>query len=179
MEMGINRGNAQAAAHQDDCALQFADVAGQPQGPDEIEEEIALPQAHHLKRGLPHGLDDHCDSTPACVEIRHSEWDALAVLVNPSHHEVSGPRRPRHIRSIHVPKKCRWTKLTSRSDEKHYTPKKVLMVTNFGQAYPVRQLLIGRLKHAPRAASMGKTVPTGFAKRTQFRGAAGQLPLRL
>ena len=44
------------------------------------------------------------------------------MLVDASHDEVPGTRRPRHIRRIHVPEEGCRTELFPTSDEKHYTP---------------------------------------------------------
>jgi hypothetical protein len=67
-QLRIDGSDAQSAAHQHDRAFEFADVAGQPQRPDEIEQGIALAQGHHLKRGFAHGLDHDGDRALFHVE---------------------------------------------------------------------------------------------------------------
>ena len=97
-------------------------MAGQAQRADEIEDRIALAQRHHLEGGFAHRLDHDGDGAARRVEIRHGQRDALAMLVDASHDEVSGTRGSRHIRRFHVPEEGRWTELFPTSDEKHHTP---------------------------------------------------------
>ena len=56
-----DRGDAQAAAHQHHRAIQLADVAGQAERADEIQNGVALGQLQHLKGSLSNSLDDYRD----------------------------------------------------------------------------------------------------------------------
>ena len=121
-QLRIDGRHAQAAAHQHHRPRQLANVAGQPQRSDEIENRVAFAQAHHLEGRLAHRLDHHGHGALLRVEIRHGQRNSLATLIDASHDEMPGTCRPRHIRRFHVPKKGRGTKLFPASDEKHYTP---------------------------------------------------------
>ena len=121
-QLRIDRRDAESAAHQHHRAFQLADVARQTQRADEIEDRVALAQPQHFKGGLAHRLDHHGDRAAFRVEICHGQRDALPMLVDASHDEVSGTCRPRHIRRFHVPEEGRRTKLFPTSDEKHHTP---------------------------------------------------------
>ena len=114
--------DAQAAAHQDHGALELADVAGQAERADEVQDGIAFAERHHFGGGFADRLDDDGDGAASRVEIGYGERNALAVLVDAGHDEVPGPRRARHIRRVHVPEEGRWTELFPTSDEKHHTP---------------------------------------------------------
>ena len=105
-----------------DGAFELADMARQPERPDEVEDRVALAQAHHFKGGLADRLDHHGDGAAVHIEIGHGERNAFAMLVDASHDKMSGTRRSRHIGRFHVPKEGRWTELFPTSDEKHYTP---------------------------------------------------------
>ena len=121
-QLGKNGRDAEAAAHQDDSAIQFANVAGQPQRTDEIENEVALAQGGHLDGGFADGLDHHRDGTLAGIEIGHGERDAFTVLVEASHDEMSGTDGARDIGREYVPEKGRRTELFPPSGEKHEPP---------------------------------------------------------
>jgi len=112
-QLRINRRYAQAAAHQHHRARQFADLAGQPERPDEIQNRVSLAQRHHLKGGLADRLDDHRDGAARGIEVRYRQWDTLTVLVDAGHDEVARPRRPRHVGGRYFPQKCRWGRIVS------------------------------------------------------------------
>src|ERR1035441_5041985 len=89
-QLGIDGGHAESAAHQDDRAFELADVARQAERADEIEDGIALAQGQHFERGFAHRLDDYGDRAVGHIEIGHGQRDAFPMLVDASHHKVSG-----------------------------------------------------------------------------------------
>ena len=101
---GIDRRDAEAAADQHDRAVQVADVAGQPERADEIEDRRRLRGSAIISKVvLPTAWMTTVTVPRSRVEICNGQRDAFAMLVDASHDEVSGPRRPRHIRRVHVP----------------------------------------------------------------------------
>ncbi len=131
-QLRINRRYAQAAAHQHHRARQFADLAGQPERPDEIQNRVSLAQRHHLKGGLADRLDDHRDGAARGIEVRYRQWDTLTVLVDAGHDEVARPRRPRHVGGRYFPQKCRWAELFPMGDDKHYTSPEATWYQDYG-----------------------------------------------
>jgi hypothetical protein len=114
-----NGSHAQTAAHQHHGAVPLADVAGQPQGADEIEQVIALRQAQHLEGGLAHRLNDHRDRAARGIEIGDREGNALAVLVDARHDEMSWAGGASHVRRAYFPKKRGGAKLLSADNGIH------------------------------------------------------------
>jgi hypothetical protein len=99
-------------------------VAGEPEGADEVENGIAFAQSQHLECGFADGLDDNGDSSLLNAEIRHSQGDSLAMLIDAGHDEMAGASGARHIGRFDVPEEGRGTEEFPAGDEKHYTPPK-------------------------------------------------------
>src|ERR1017187_7381311 len=95
---------------------------GRPRGA--MKSRMGLPsrKGHIFNRGFAHSLDDYGDRAVGPIEIGHGQRDAFPMLVDASHHKVSGTCCSRHIRRFHVPEEGRRTKLYSTADEKHHTP---------------------------------------------------------
>src|ERR1017187_8173915 len=93
-----------------------------PSGPPKTRVGFPSGRANNFQGGFAHRLDDHGDRAVLRVEIGHGERDPFAMLVDASHHKVSGTCCARHIRRFHVPKEGRRTELYSTADEKHHTP---------------------------------------------------------
>jgi hypothetical protein len=94
---------------------------GSPSGP--MKSRMKSPSRRgHLDGGLADGLDDHGDRALAGIEVGHGERNALAMLVEASHDEMSGTDGARDIRRLDVPEKGSRAELFPPSDEKHYTP---------------------------------------------------------
>src|ERR1017187_3964961 len=106
------------------ATLKSATVSGMrsPCSSMQIEDGIPLAQGQHFERGFPHRLDDYGDRAVGHIEIGHGQRDAFPMLVDASHHKVSGTCCSRHIRRFHVPEEGRRTELYSTADEKHHTP---------------------------------------------------------
>ena len=121
-ELRVDGRDAESAADEHDGAFEFADVAGEAEGSDEVEDGVALAEAHHLIGGFSNGLDDDGDGAGVDVEIGDGERNAFAMLVDTSHDEVTGTSGTRHVGRLDVPKKGRRTELFPTSDEKHNTP---------------------------------------------------------
>jgi len=121
-QLRIDGSDAQSASYQHNRAIQLADVARQPKWTDKIQYGVAFAERHHFQRGLAHRLDHDRHGAPAHVEICHSQRNSFPMLVDTSHDEMPGTRRPRHVRRVHVPKKGNGTKLLPMSDEEHNTP---------------------------------------------------------
>ena len=92
---------------------------GRPERADEIQEVVALGEAHHLVGGLADRLDYHRDRAARGIEIGDGEGDALAVLVDAGHDEMAGTRGASHIGRAYFPKKRRGAELLSADDRVH------------------------------------------------------------
>ena len=125
-ELGVDGGDAEPAADEDDGAAMFAYVAGKAEGADEVEDGVAFAEGHHLEGSLADGLNDDGDRARIVVEIGDGERDAFAAFVDAGHHEVAGTRGVRHVGREDVPKEGDRTELLPMLDEKHNTPYKAL-----------------------------------------------------
>ncbi len=114
-----NGGHAEAAADQDDGAVVFADVARQAEWADEVEQVVALGEAHHLVGGFADRLDDDRDRAAGGIEIGDREGDALAVLVDAGHDEMAGARGACYIGRTYFPQKCCGAELLSADNRIH------------------------------------------------------------
>ena len=121
-QLRVDGRDAQSAADQHNRPVELADVAGQPERSDEIEDRVAFAQRHHFQRGLADSLDYDRDGALTGVEIRHGERDPFPMLIDASHDKMAGARSPRDVGRVDVPEKGGWAELFSTSDEKHYTP---------------------------------------------------------
>ncbi len=117
-----DRRDAEAAADEDDVP-HLPDVALEAEGSDEVGEGVPLLEVpHHLLRRLAEGLDDDGDGAPLRVVVRDGERDPLAPLVQPHHHEMARPGRPRDVGRVDVPEESYVGELLALDDLVHGSP---------------------------------------------------------
>ena len=91
---------AQAAAD-DARALRTCELGGVPQRPGEIEQRVARLHLGETHGGGAHRLEDDRDGAGLRVAVVHGERDALALLVDAQHDELTGLDLFRDLGSTH------------------------------------------------------------------------------